>query len=430
MGSDNSTLSLGDIVRLQRGNTYKSPLLGQPGPVLLGLASIQRNGGFRGDSLKTYGGESAPKMLLYPGDLYVSLKDVTQSADLLGSVAMVPKGIQAGRLTQDTVKLEFVNNTVARDYIYWLLRTPFYRQYCSAHRMGTTNLSLSREDFLSFPVPLPDHRAMEIVGLLEDLEQQIALLRETSTTLESIAQALFKSWFVDFDPVCAKAEGRDPEGVSPELADLFPSEFEDSELGLIPKGWMVASLDTIAHFLNGLAMQKFPVEGEAEWLPVIKIAQLRKGDTEGADRASIRIKPEYIIDNGDVLFSWSGSLEADIWCGGRGGLNQHLFKVTSKQYPKWFYYLWIRHHLPAFREIAANKATTMGHIQRHHLTEAGVVIPPPSLLHELSKAIEPLIQRATDQTLQSNLLANLRDTLLPRLMSGKLRVPNSQEVQA
>jgi type I restriction enzyme, S subunit len=96
---------LGDYVRLQRGNTYQSALLGKSGPTLLGLASIARNGGFRGDNLKTYGGHSDPRILLSPGDIYVSLKDVTQSADLLGAVARVPNSIRSGRLTQDTVKL-------------------------------------------------------------------------------------------------------------------------------------------------------------------------------------------------------------------------------------------------------------------------------------------------------------------------------------
>ena len=129
-------------------------------------------------------------------------------------------------------------------------------------------------------------------------------------------------------------------------------------------------------YLNGLALQKFPPESEDEFLPVIKIAQLRAGNTVGADRASARLKPEYIVHDGDVLFSWSGSLEVEFWCGGDGALNQHLFKVSSAEVPKWFYYLATRHFLHGFREIAAHKATTMGHIQRKHLTEARLLVTP------------------------------------------------------
>lgn len=119
MASEATRPSLGEVVELIRGTTYKSALLGQPGPVLLGLASIQRNGGFRGDNLKTYGGESKPKLLLGPGDLFVSLKDVTQSADLLGAIARVPASISCGRLTQDTVKLEFGKSKYPSNLVYW-----------------------------------------------------------------------------------------------------------------------------------------------------------------------------------------------------------------------------------------------------------------------------------------------------------------------
>ena len=205
-------------------------------------------------------------------------------------------------------------------------------------------------------------------------------------------------------------------------AALFPDGFEESELGEVPKGWRVKSLDTIAEYLNGLALQKFPPE-ENNWLRVIKISQLRKGDTTGADRANRNLKPEYIIQNGDVLFSWSGSLEVIIWCGGEGALNQHLFKVTSADYPKWFYYLWTKHHLVNFQQIAASKATTMGHIQRKHLTEAKVVVPPVDFVAAANAYFEPLIERWIATSIQAQTLATLRDTLLPRLISGQLRLP-------
>jgi type I restriction enzyme S subunit len=266
----------------------------------------------------------------------------------------------------------------------------------------------------------------EIVATMGAIDDKILLLQETNKSLEAIAQELFKSWFVDFDPVHAKAEGRDCEGVLHENSDLFPSEFEESELGAIPKGWRVASLDSIAEFLNGLAMQKFPVESDTEWLPVIKIAQLRKGDTAGADRASLSVPSEYVVQDDDVLFSWSGSLEVEIWCGGEGALNQHLFKVTSKQFPKWFYYLWTKYHLPSFRETAAHKATTMGHIQRGHLSEAKVIIPPDALLKSLAESISPLIQKASACKLEAKTLGKMRDVLLPRLISGKLRIDETK----
>jgi type I restriction enzyme S subunit len=213
-----------------------------------------------------------------------------------------------------------------------------------------------------------------------------------NATLEGMAQALFKAWFVD------GAE----------------------------EGWEEKPLDEIADYLNGLALQKFPAKEGEEFFPVIKIAQLRKNTTEGADRASANIDPAYVVSDGDVLFSWSGSLEVVLWCGGKGALNQHLFKVTSEHYPRWFYYLWTRQHLPDFQQIAAGKATTMGHIQRHHLHAALALVPPKPKLEWMSAQMIPLIERHIQTALQSRTLAAMRDVLLPRLISGELRVKNAE----
>ncbi|MCS7017358.1 MAG: restriction endonuclease subunit S, partial [Gemmatales bacterium] len=248
---------------------------------------------------------------------------------------------------------------------------------------------------------------------------------------EAMARALFKAWFVDFEPVRAKMEGRWQRGQSlpglpAHLYDLFPDRLIDSELGEIPEGWEMRSLDSIANYLNGLALQKFPPESETEFLPVIKIAQLRAGNTNGAEKASAQIKPEYVVVDGDVLFSWSGSLEVEIWNGGRGALNQHLFKVTSDQVPKWFYFFATRQHLPFFRAVAASKATTMGHIQRRHLTEAKVAVPPPESMKKLDAYIAPFFDQFVRNAQQSRTLAALRDTLLPKLISGELRVKDAE----
>src|SRR5690606_29035243 len=250
MDNDLRGPTLGEVVSLVRGTTYKSALLGQPGPVLLGLASIERNGGFRADSLKTYGGDSPSKLLLSPGDLYVSLKDVTQSGDLLGAIARVPKNIKTGRLTQDTVKLDFGESKYPRNLLYWALRTPQYRAYCRAHATGTTNLGLWREDFLAYRLPAATKEALYLVAVLDALDEKIELNRKQNETLEAMARALFKAWFVDFEPVRAKMEGRWQRGLSlpglpAHLYDLFPDRLVESELGEIPEGWEVAKVDAV-----------------------------------------------------------------------------------------------------------------------------------------------------------------------------------------
>ena len=298
----------------------------------------------------------------------------------------------------------------------YLLRTVDFRSCSDKSSVPGVN----RNDLHRIPVripPLPEQKA--IARILGTLDDKIELNRRMNATLEAMARALFQSWFVDFDPVHAKAAGRHPAGMDTQTAALFPDSFQASELGEIPTGWTVKSLDQIAQYLNGLALQKFPAR-EDETLPVIKIAQLRKGDTIGADRCSAELPQDYIIVDGDMLFSWSGSLEVELWCGGPGALNQHLFKVTSQDFPQWFYYHWTRHHLTGFRLIAASKATTMGHIQRKHLTEAKVLVPPPSVIESLTPSFQPLLDQIIANRIQSRTLATLRDTLLPKLLGGEL----------
>jgi len=256
--------------------------------------------------------------------------------------------------------------------------------------------------------PLPEQKA--IAATLSVLDDLIELNNQNNKTLEEMVQAIFKSWFVDFEPF---KEG----------------EFEESDLGLIPKGWRVAALDEIADYLNGLAMQKYPPSKNERGLPVLKIKELRQGFTDGnSDICSESIDNSYIINDGDIIFSWSGSLLVDIWCGGRCGLNQHLFKVTSASYNKWFYYMWTRYHLERFIAIAKDKATTMGHIQRKHLSEAKVLIPEPNTLAFMDSVMQPIIDLVIANKVENKTLSTIRDTLLPKLMSGEIRVPVEEVV--
>jgi type I restriction enzyme, S subunit len=310
-------------------------------------------------------------------------------------------------------------------FLYYLLK--FENARLSEFAAGTTQKNLLLKDLRNFSLRVPpvvDQNA--IVNILGTLDEKIELNRRTNETLEAIARAIFKSWFVDFDPVRAKVESRDS-GLPKFLADLFPDSFGQLGLGDIPQGWRVCGIDEIARFLNGLALQKYPPK-DGRSIPVIKIAQLRAGNTNNADAASADLESEYIVEDGDVLFSWSGSLECVLWTGGRGALNQHLFKVTSAQYPKWFYYLWINEHLAEFRRIAAAKATTMGHIQRHHLSEAKVALPSRALLDAADRHVRPLVDAIVTLRIQSRTLASIRDVLLKKLLSGEIRVENTDRI--
>lgn len=320
-------------------------------------------------------------------------------------------------------------------FVYYVARHPDFRAYAKGRMEGTSGRQrVSWQAIADYEIP--DFSSLERSGIgsvLSSMDNLISNNRRVNQALEAMAHTLFKAWFVDFEPVRAKLEGRWRRGQSllglpAHLYDLFPDRLVESEFGEIPEGWEMRSLDSIANYLNGLALQKFPPESEDEFLPVIKIAQLRAGNTNGADRASARIKPEYVVVDGDVLFSWSGSLEVEVWNGGRGALNQHLFKVTSDTVPKWFYFFATRQHLPDFRAIAAGKATTMGHIQRKHLTDARVAVASPEGMKSFDIAIAPLFDQLVSNAQQSRSLAQLRDTLLPKLISGELRVPDADRI--
>lgn len=264
--------------------------------------------------------------------------------------------------------------------------------------------------------PKPEQRA--IAHILGTLDDKIELNRRRNQTLEAMARALFKDWFVDFGPVRAKMEGREPY-LPADLWQLFPDRLDDEGK---PEGWSERPLDEIADFLNGLALQKFPATDLDDSLPVIKIAELRNGVSSKSDRASREVPAKYIIKDGDFLFSWSGSLLAKFWTEGEGALNQHLFKVTSESYPMWFVSHWVHHHLEEFQAIAASKATTMGHIQRGHLKAAMTLCPPEHVLERLGVVMASLVEQSIHNELESRSLAQLRDTLLPKLVSGELRI--------
>ena len=307
---------------------------------------------------------------------------------------------------------------------YWMQGREFYVQFKGVS--GQTDMAeyVSLTDQRRMKITLPPYGEQRaIASVLGALDDKIELNRRTNETLEATARAIFEDWFVDFGPTRAKMEARTPY-LAAELWSHFPDRLDDQGK---PEGWSAKPLDQVADFLNGLALQKYPASG-SDFLPVIKISQLRAASVASADRASIEIPKQYIVENGDVLFSWSGSLIHRVWTAGRGALNQHLFKVTSKQFPKWFFFHWIAEHMPSFQATAASKATTMGHIQRHHLTQANVVIGTPAVIRAADELIAPLFNRQIANNLESRTLAATRDFLLPKLMSGEVRIKDAEKL--
>lgn len=321
---------------------------------------------------------------------------------------------------------------IDQGYLYYCMASRPFIDFATSGSIGTRMPRAKWEYVSQYNIPVPTmSEQREIAYILESLDDKIRLNRRMNETLEAMAQALFKSWFVDFNPVRAKMEGRWQPGKSlpglpAHLYDLFPDRLIPSDLGDIPEGWHIEPLDEIAMFKNGLALQKHRPQEKDKRLPVVKIPQLRSGIADSGEWATASIDSECIINDGDIIFSWSGSLATKIWCGGEAALNQHLFKVTPTRLAKWFIWHCVCSHLADFRLIAASKATTMGHIRRHHLSDAKCVIPDNKVLTKADRIQSAIFKTMVALNIQTQYLIDTRNILISKLTT---RAPTTQFVQ-
>ncbi len=285
---------------------------------------------------------------------------------------------ERGSIAQNLIALRINKQIADPDYIFYYFRTSFFKKELLNLDIGGVQPSIKVPHLLNLEISLPPlSEQKRISSILSSFDNKIEQLKKENNILEDIAQNIFKEWFVKYNfPNKDGKPYKDNNG-----------KMINSELGLIPEGWRVVSLTDIADFVNGLPMQKYrPKEGQA-FLPVIKIKELNSGYSKETEKARTDLDEKYIVNPGDLVFSWSGSIGMDLWKYSKGALNQHLFKVTSTKYPKWFYYYWIKHYLPEFKQIAEGKATTMGHIQRGHLANSLLPAPKDFKNYELFEAI-------------------------------------------
>ena len=384
---------LADFIKVKHGYAFKGKYITteKNNNILVTPGNFHIGGGFKTNKFKYFTDDYPEEYILQSGDIVVTMTDLSKESDTLGYSAKIPPSLNNERYlhNQRIGLLEFKNNDISRDFIYWLMRTKDYQGFIVGSASGTSIMHTSPTRICEYEFklpPLPEQKA--IAEVLSSLDDKIDLLNRQNQTLEAMAETLFRQWFVE----------------------------EDNG------DWEERPLSGIATFLNGLACQKFPPKNEIDKLPVLKIRELKDGFTANSDWATTEVDKKYLVSNGDIIFSWSASLLVKIWDGEDCVLNQHLFKVTSKEFPKWFYYLWSKYHLDQFIAIAKAHATTMGHIKRGDLDEALVFVPSPEEIEEMNKTFEPMIDKIIANNNQLNALVNLRETLLPKLMSGEIRV--------
>ena len=274
-------------------------------------------------------------------------------------------------------------------FLFYLLK--YNKDRIEGMGSGTTFKEISGNTMKNIVVKVPKDKKVQkkIAAILGSIDDKIEENERINNNLEQQAQAIFSNEFLSLET--------------------------------LPDDWKQASLIDIADYLNGLAMQKYRPTADEIGIPVLKIKELRQGCCDNnSELCSPNIKGDYIIQDGDVIFSWSGSLLVDLWCGGTCGLNQHLFKVSSSKYDKWFYYAWTKHHLDRFKAIAADKATTMGHIKRDELAKAEVLIPNEADYGRIGGLLQPIYDLIIANRIENKKLAETRDSLLPKIMNGEI----------
>ena len=386
--------TLGDYISIKHGYAFKGDGITTEdnGVVLVTPGNFATGGGLKEEKCKFFSDQYSSDFVLSPGDLIVTMTDLSKEMDTLGYSALVPKSNRVYLHNQRIGLISINREGLDKQYLYWFMRSRDYQRTIAGGASGTTVHHTSPSRICEVQINFPDLLTQKkIARLLDSLEDKIQNNSKINKNLLEQAQSIFTQEFLMFDR--------------------------------IPDSWQESSLLGIADYLNGLAMQKYRPKDDEQGLPVLKIKELRQGSCDfNSELCSPSIKPEYIVHDGDVIFSWSGSLLVDLWCGGTCGLNQHLFKVTSSTYDKWFYYAWTNHHLQKFAAIAADMATTMGHIKREELSKVEVLIPSQSDYDRIGGLLAPLYGLVIANRIENHKLASLRDALLPQLMSGQLDV--------
>ena len=314
----------------------------------------------------------------------------------------------------------------------YFLRSPATRQRFTAYGSGTGIQNLNQRIISELPIRLPPlGEQQRIAAVLCSLDNKIELNRRMNGVLEGLARAIFKSWFVDFEPVKAKAAGANSFiGMPQTVFDLLPKRFVNFEVGQVPEGWELVSLYDTAKYVNGAAFRSEHFCESAEGLPIIKIAELKNGITSQTKFSTRELDANRKVDTGDMLYSWSGSPETSLavfrWTRGPGLLNQHIFKIicTTESHEHFVYFL-LKHLRNTLIQIARNKQTTgLGHVTVADMKRLQVCRPPETVLDVTDETIGPLFNQSFANERETLVLATIRDTLLPKLISGELSVPD------
>ena len=319
-------------------------------------------------------------------------------------------GYHTALITPDKSKL-------SGKYLNAFMNTRYIQKYFENNASGSgQRYTLSTETLNAIPVIAPDLQAQEKIGdVFSNIDKKIALNRRMNAKLEQMAKRLYDHWFVQFD--FPNADGKPYKSTGGKMV------WNETLKREIPDGWEVGNLYDIAEYVNGLACQNYRPKESEKSLPVIKIREMNEGITADTEKVSASIPGKYRIYAGDILFSWSASLEIKIWTGETGGLNQHIFKVIPKGYfSKGYVYQQLSAYLVNFQKMAESRKTTMGHITSDHIKQSRILIPPKEIISAFTKKTLSIFNYQLSIEKETQKLTALRDKLLPLLMNGQVQI--------
>lgn len=402
--------AIGDIAEVFDG-PHATPKKTLTGPYFLSISSLEngyldltKSAHLSEEDFKNWTKRVTPKK----GDILFSYET------RLGEVALMPDDIKAC-LGRRMGLLRPNSEVVLSEYLLYAYLSPSFQQVIKANTItGATVNRIALTELPNFEVRIPPMEEQRKVSeLLSNLDKKMKLNNQVNSELEAMAKTLYDYWFVQFD--FPDVDGK------PYKSSGGKMVYNKSLKREIPEDWEQATLWNIAKYYNGLAMQKYRPTGN-DYLPVIKIREMNNGISTDTEKARTDIPKAAIIDDGDLLFSWSATLDVKVWSQGRGALNQHIFKVTSDDYPQSFYYFELMNYLSHFKMMADLRKTTMGHITLEHLKQANIVLPPIEIIKKLDENLKPIFKQSLVLKKENNSLIELRDWLLPMLMNGQVTI--------
>lgn len=298
-------------------------------------------------------------------------------------------------------------------YLYYYMRSPLFKKQLEYAMIGAVQKALTMVMLNKIEIDLPTiEKQNAIVRILEKIDSKISNNNKINAELEYMAKTLYDYWFLQFE--FPNEEGKPYKSSGGKM--VWNEELKRE----IPEGWEIGNLYDIADFINGLACQKYRPVNDTEKLPVIKITEMHDGITDNTEFVRSDIPENNIINDGDILFSWSATLETMIWTGGKCGLNQHIFKVIPNNISKYYVFMQLSSYIGNFVKMAEARKTTMGHITTEHLKQSKIVLPNKAIAEMFDKKISDVFRMIIKNNQEKRELMNVRDFLLPLLMNGQV----------